>query len=127
MSLKTDLFEYFQYILCLFSGLVLFWVGLVGLTDSPFEPVRELTALLAPSGLGDGVDQLYLSLLTILGFGLTLFIWVRPIAAVAVGLVTWKLALVHGHLVLVSALLLCVALAAILLRRASEKRRGPPE
>jgi len=104
--------------LSLFSGLVLFGLGTLGLVGMSQEDMHPITVLLHPSGLGDGLDRVYYGFLVFLGCWLTLCLYVRVPATIALALVLSKVSYLgdSSKIGMLPALALSLTLAALLLR-----------
>ena len=108
-------------ILCLVTGLILFGLAVFGLMDVPQADSTLLSVILQPSGYSPLLDQVYLGVIGLLGFWLTLRIHVRVPAAIALGLILGKMILVQasGTLGIVVTVGLSLIVVAALVRLVS--------
>jgi len=104
--------------LSLFSGLVLFGIGVFGLAGVPDENMHPITVLLHPSGLNPVWDRIYYGFLAFLGAWLTLCLHVRVPATIALGMVLFKITYLGDirAIGILPALAVGLTLAALLLR-----------
>lgn len=109
--------------ICIFTGSILFMLGALGAMDVPVQTSRYLTVLLEPLSDDPNVDFYYYIFLTFLGFWLTLNVFTRVSAAIALALVLGKAALVgdalHVNILLPATLI--INLSVILFRMATNK------
>ena len=82
------------------SGLILFGLGMFGLLGPDYLTLRLhlITHLLIPMGFDPVLDTAYLGLIAVLGFWLTLGVYVRIPAAITLGAIIGKLLLVNNAL-----------------------------
>lgn len=106
------LFHYIANFICVTSGLILFGLGVYGLTDERALQPHVLTELLRPSGFGTIFDRIHLGILAVLGFWLTIGLYVRIPAAIALALVLGKLMLVGENMSFDRLIVLSLAMAA---------------
>lgn len=104
--------------LSLFAGLTLFGVGLMGIAGVPAEEMHPITVLLHPSGLGTTVDMIYYGVLVFLGAWLTLCIYIRVPATIALAIVLSKVTFLGdaSQLGLLPAMAVFLTLSALFLR-----------
>jgi len=99
-------------------GLILFAIGLAGVSGHTLEVQPFLSVLMAETKLGHTADQIYYFVLLLLGFWLTLCVQVRIPASIALSFVLGKVAVVGGEFQFgaVFPLALSISLALILWR-----------
>lgn len=104
--------------LSLTAGLILFGLGLIGLTDMANANMHPITVLLYPLGLSETMDSIYYGFLMFLGFWLTLCIHVRVPAGIALTLVLAKVTFLSdgARIHILAALALLITLGALLIR-----------
>lgn len=86
--------DYCAYICASVAGMMLFFIGLIGLSDATFVLSPAVTMLLQPLGYGDRYDLIYYTGLVVLGVWLVLSLQARLAAILALILVLAKIALV---------------------------------
>ena len=104
--------------LSLTAGLILFGLGVVGVTEIPHADMHPVTVLLYPLGLSETMDSIYYSFLMFLGFWLTLCIHIRVPAGIALALVLAKVTYLGDieRIGVLPALALLITLGALLIR-----------
>lgn len=86
--------DYCAYICASIAGLVLFCIGLIGLTGTPHALSPAATLLLQPMGYGESLERYYYIALIVIGVWLVLYLQARIAAMLALVLVLAKIALV---------------------------------
>ncbi len=104
--------------LSLFAGLTLFGVGFLGIAGVPPEEMHPITVLLHPSGLGTTLDLVYYGVLVFLGSWLSLCIYIRVPATIALAMVLSKVTFLGdaSQLGVLPALAVFLTLSALFLR-----------
>ncbi|WP_162685489.1 hypothetical protein [Roseovarius amoyensis] len=104
--------------LSLFAGLTLFGVGFLGIAGVPAEEMHPITVLLYPSGLGAAPDLIYHSVLIFLGAWLSLCIYIRVPATIALVMVLSKVTFLGdgSEMGVLPALAVYLTLSALFLR-----------
>ena len=86
--------EYCAYICASIAGLVLFCIGIIGLSGAPFALSPSVSVLLEPLGRGAQLDTIYYAALIVLGIWLVLYMQARLAALLALVLVLVKVVIV---------------------------------
>lgn len=86
--------DYFANTCASVAGLLLFCIGVIGLSGMPFVENPLITSLLQPLGQSERVDQTYYFALILVGVWLVLYIQARFAALVALALVFAKILVV---------------------------------
>lgn len=104
--------------LSLFAGLTLFGIGFMGIAGVSAEEMHPITVLLHPSGLGPTVDMIYCGVLVFLGAWLSLCLYIRVPATIALAMVLSKVTFLGdgSEMGLLPALAVYLTLSALFLR-----------
>ena len=86
--------DYCAYISATLAGLILFSLGVLGLSGMPFAVSPAVSVLLQPLGWQAGYDTAYYIAFVVLGIWLVLAVFVRLAAALALALVLLKILIV---------------------------------
>lgn len=86
--------DYGAYICASVAGLLLFCIGLIGISGATFALSPAVTVLLQPLGYGDRYDLFYYIAMIVLGVWLVLYLYARLAAILALALILAKIALV---------------------------------
>lgn len=82
--------DYFANICASVAGLLLFCIGVIGLSGMPFAENPAITVLFQPLGESERLNQTYYLALILVGIWLVLYIQARFAALVALVLVLLK-------------------------------------
>lgn len=82
--------DYCAYICATIAGLILFCVGMIGLSGMPFALNPAVSVLLEPLGHADRYDNAYYVAMIALGVWLVLYVSARIAAVLALALILIK-------------------------------------
>ncbi|MGJ8686830.1 MAG: hypothetical protein ACSHWQ_05075 [Spongiibacteraceae bacterium] len=80
-------------------GLVLFLIGLSGVTSLFLQPIEQISFLLTPLEVPAFYNQLYWQALILVGIWLTIFYFARIAATIAIALISGKWLMLNGLIV----------------------------
>ncbi|MFU8824251.1 hypothetical protein [Yoonia sp.] len=87
--------DYCAHISASLAGLILFTLGVLGLSGMPFAVSPAVTVLLQPLGWESFYDTAYYIAFVLLGFWLVLCVYVRIAGLLALALVFFKIMVVY--------------------------------
>jgi hypothetical protein len=85
--------DYCANICASLAGLLLFCIGVIGLSGMPFAANPAITVMFEPIGTSARLDQLYYLALIVVGIWLVLYLHARMAALLALALVLIKIVL----------------------------------
>ena len=87
--------DYVSYISATIAGLMLFSIGVLGLSGMPFSVNPSITHLLEPLGWATKYDTAYFIAFIFMGIWLVLSVFVKLAAVLALALVVLKIVIVR--------------------------------
>lgn len=123
--LGASVLETIANVAALIAGLFLFLVGLLGITELGVESSSLVTVMLEPMNRGKKMDEIFFVALMVFGLLLTLGLFARLTASLALILVASKIALARGYVNMFAMLVTALAAAAaiVLVLKWRENRR----
>ncbi len=113
-----------SYYISLVTGLILFGIGMIGVARIPANPIEQITILLEPMGFGPSVDNAYWLGLASIGVWLSLWVYVRIPAILALAMIFFKIAHFEGFIPEALTGALSLLLIVVFLQRKNNQRNG---